>query len=173
MTADIARLDEAFFAVRLALHQRVLRIVRDGAVADELTQETYLRARRAIASTVPNNMEAFLWQTARNLALDHIRWSKVRAGVQPIDALDDRTAAIADPQPSIEEKLVHRDDLRALSEALRKLPARAQRVWILSRVEGWPYPRIAQHLGVSPNTVFNDIKMVIAVLYDLRRKDSL
>jgi RNA polymerase sigma factor (sigma-70 family) len=52
--------------------------------------------------------------------------------------------------------------LRHLHEAVAKLPQRARTVWVLSRIEKWSYPRIAEHLGVSPNTVFNDLKLAHA-----------
>lgn len=170
MDSDIARLDAAFMVSRASLLRSVVRIVRDTATAEELTQEAYLRARRALATAKPRHMEAFLWQTARNLALDHIRWKKMRAGTEPLEAAGDHTGEIADGSPSAEDRLIQKDHLRIVGNALQKLPPRAQKVWVLSRVEGWPYPRIAAHLGVSPNTVFNDIKMVMALLYDLRKR---
>ena len=170
MDSDIARLDAAFPAMRSSLFQAVLRIVRDPATAEELTQEAYVRARRAVETAKPQRMEAFLWQTARNLAFDYIRWKKVRAGTETLDAVESQGSEVADTAPSAEEQAIQKDNLRIVGEVLQKLPPRAQKVWVLIRVEGLPYPRIAAHLGVSPNTVFNDIKMVMALLYDLRTK---
>ena len=37
---------------------------------------------------------------------------------------------------------------------------------VLSRIQGWPYPKIAAHLGVSPNTVYNDIRLAMAYCLD-------
>lgn len=170
MNRDIARLDAIFPEMRAALLQSVLRVVRDAAVAEELTHDAYLRARKALQTSTPRHLEAFLWQTARNLALDHVRWKKVRGGTASFDDVVGVEQVFADPQPSAEDRAIQKDNLRMVGDALQKLPPRAQKVWILSRVEGWPYPRIAAHLGVSPNTVFNDIKMVMALLVDLRRK---
>ncbi len=170
MNRDITRLDAIFPDMREALLQSVLRVVRDGAVAEELTHDAYLRARKALETSTPRHLEAFLWQTARNLALDHMRWKKVRGGTASFDDVTGAEQGFADPQPSAEDHVIQKDNLRVVGDALQKLPPRAQKVWILSRVEGWPYPRIAAHLGVSPNTVFNDIKMVMALLMDLRRK---
>ncbi len=167
---DIARLDAIFPTMRSSLLTAVLRIVRDAAVAEELTHDAYLRARKAMEASSPRHIEAFLWQTARNLALDHVRWKKVRSGTEPLETTLAGEQPYADPQPSAEDHAIQKDHLRVVAEALQKLPPRAQQVWILSRVEGWPYPRIAAHLGVSPNTVFNDIKMVMALLVELRRK---
>jgi RNA polymerase sigma factor (sigma-70 family) len=172
MDSLIARLDLAFPGMRPNLYKAVLRIVQDRAVAEELTQEAYLRARNTVEHEAPNNIEALLWQIARNLAFDHLRWKKVRSGTSALEALRDNDARLADRKPSVEEQVIYKDELRVFTEALRKLPLRSQKAWVLSRVEGWPYPRIAEHLGVSPNTVFNDIKLAMGTLHDLRRKKS-
>lgn len=171
MDSHIARLDLAFPAMRSNLHKAVFRIVQDRALAEELTQETYLRARTMAEHEVPKNIEALLWQIARNLAFDHLRWKKVRVGTKALEALQANDISLADRQPSAEEQIIHKDELRVVTEALQKLPLRAQKAWVLNRVEGWPYPRIAEHLGVSPNTVFNDIKMAMGMLHDLRKRN--
>lgn len=170
MDSHIARLDLAYPALRPSLFKSVLRIVQDRAVAEELTQEAYLRARGAIEPGKPCQVEALLWQIAQNLAFDHLRWKKVRAGTQTLEGMNSNDAGLADRQPSAEDQVIYRDELRMVSDALSKLPIRAQKAWALNRIDGWPYPKIAEHLGVSTNTVFNDLKMVMGMLYDLRRK---
>jgi RNA polymerase sigma factor (sigma-70 family) len=170
MNSHIALLDQAFPAMRSNIYKAVLRIVQDRAVAEELTQEAYLRARSTVEHDVPKNMEALLWQIARNLAFDHLRWKKVRGGTKALDALQANDASLADCKPSAEEQVIYKDELRIVTEALHKLPLRTQKAWVLNRVEGWSYPRIAEHLGVSPNTVFNDIKTAMGMLHDLRRR---
>lgn len=170
MEPEANRLDLVFVDVQKILLRRLLRIVGDTAIAEELTQEAYLRTRRATEVSSVRNVEALLWTTARNLAFDHIRKEKIRLreGMADRDSL--AMEAIADERASIEERLIHKDQIRLVRAALEKLPPRAQKAWYLSRMDGKPYPDIAAQLGVSPNTVFNDIKMVMAVLYDVRKK---
>jgi len=139
-----------------------MRIVRDPQIAEELTQETYIRARRAIVAGQVEHIEAFLHKTARNLALDHQRRNRMRSGFERTDATETEIANVAADVPSQEAVIIQRERLRALDEALASLPERAQQVWRLSRIEKWPYPKIAMHLGVYPNTVFNDIKLALA-----------
>ncbi len=170
MDSPIARLDLAYTALRPSLLKSVLRIVQNRAVAEELTQEAYLRARGAIEPDKPCHIEALLWQIAQNLAFDHLRWKRVRTGTQTLEAMNANDAGLADRNPSAEEQIIYRDELQMVLDALSKLPIRSQKAWVLNRIEGWPYPRIAAHLGVSANTVFNDLKMVMGMLYDLRRK---
>lgn len=170
MDEEAADVNDAFLRARNSLLWSVFRIVRDKQIAEELTQESYLRARKAASSDPLVNPEAFLQQTARNLAFDYLRQRKVRSTHEASEISGDTMDMVADDQPSSEDKVIHLDRLRAYQSALAKLPKRAQQVWVLSRVEGWTYPQIAEHLGVSQNTVFNDMKHAMAHLNDFRKR---
>ena len=69
--------------------------------------------------------------------------------------------------PSIEAALIERERLRLFEAALQSLPERARRAWTLSQVSGWPYAHIAEYLGVSRNTVYNDVKLVMGHCADV------
>ncbi len=170
MTGDTQRLDEAFLGMQQSLYRAILRIVRDAGEAEELTHDAYLRARRALDQNTPGNIEGFLWQTARNLALDHLRRRKVRSLHEQSDFADADAVVVADPQPSSEDQAIQRDMVQAFNRALLTLPPRARSAWCLNRLEGLAYPEIAKRLGVSPNTVFNDMKMAMSVLLEIRNK---
>lgn len=157
-----ATLTSVFLLQRSSLRWSLMRIVRDSHVAEDLTQETYLRARQASEAGAIEHVEAFLHQTARNLALDHQRRKRMRGKVEQCDIGDLELANVAADVPSQETVVIQRERVRLLDKALAKLPARAQEVWRLSRIEKWTYPQIARHLGVSPNTVFNDVKLAVA-----------
>lgn len=159
MTATLASI---FLTKRRSLIWSVMRIVRDPLTAEDVAQETYLRARKAIESGPIEHIEAFLYQTARNLALNHQRHQAMRGRIELEDVPAAAVENAAAQQPSPEAELLHRQRLHYLNEAVAKLPPRARTVWLLSRIEKWPYPKIAEHLGVSPNTVFNDLKMAHA-----------
>jgi RNA polymerase sigma factor (sigma-70 family) len=170
MDDQAADVNDAFLRARNSLLWSVFRIVRDKQIAEELTQESYLRARKAASAGALVNAEAFLQQTARNLALDYLRQRKVRSNHEAREISGEAMDLVADDQPSAEEQVIHLDRLRAYQAALDKLPKRAQQVWVLSRVEGWSYPQIAEHLDVSPNTVFNDMKHAMAHLNEFRKR---
>lgn len=140
----------------------VTRIVGDPQTAEDVTQEAFVRVSRAVDAGSVEHVEAFLFQTARNLALNYKRSRQVRGEIERSDISESDVENIASPVPSQEADLLHRERLRLLEQAITKLPERAQRVWVLSKIEKWPYPKIAEHLGVSPNTVFNDLKMAHA-----------
>ena len=168
-----AILNAIFAAHRRSLLWTVMRIVRDPQTAEDLAQETYLRARKAVESGRVEHLEGFLHQTARNLALDHLRRRKTRAGAEVEGLGDGLLAGVSADIPSIEQALIEKQNFSAFQKALSALPKRAQAVLVLSRVEEWSNARIAEHLDVSERTVFNDLKLAMAHCRDaLARLDG-
>ena len=171
-------LTEIFLDVRQSLLWNVVRIVRDFQVAEDLTQETYIRATKAVDSGPVDNVEAFLHRTARNLALDHLRRRGTRARVEAEGLDTDHVQQIGQDIPSIEDVIIERQRLGHIAKALSGLPKRAQAVILLSRLENWSNRRIAEYLGVSERTVFNDLKMAMGhcrdalLKYDRSRSPS-
>lgn len=139
-----------------------MKIVGDPQTAEDVAQEAYLRARRAVENGSIEHIEAFLHQTARNLALDHQRHRKMRSTYEADGVSEDFIQNIPDNVPSIEAALLDRERFQALQKALGGLPQRAQTVMILSRIEEWSNRRIAEHLDISERTVFNDLKQAMA-----------
>ncbi|MFK0276141.1 RNA polymerase sigma factor [Ensifer sp. NPDC090286] len=157
-----ASFTDIFLSNRMALIRSVKRIVADPQAAEDVAQEAFVRVSRAVEGGSVEHVEAFLFQTARNLALNHKRSRQVRGEIERGDVCETDVENVASTAPSQEAELLHRERLQQLQAAMAKLPERAQRVWALSKIEKWPYPKIAEHLGVSPNTVFNDLKMAHA-----------
>ncbi|SHL58482.1 RNA polymerase sigma factor [Roseibium suaedae] len=159
-------LEEVYLRIRRSLTSRIRRIVQDPGIAEDLVQETYIRSRSAGEAGTIEHAEAYLNRTAQNLALDYKRRLKRQARVEA-RPLDDSTAeTIASNQPSLDEMLAGREDLKRLEAALSLLPERAQKVLILSRLEGWSNARIAGQLGISERTVFNDLKLALGHCHD-------
>ncbi|AWJ86010.1 RNA polymerase subunit sigma-70 (plasmid) [Azospirillum sp. TSH58] len=157
---------------RRSLFGCAMKIVRDLQVAEDLLQESYLRACKAVEKGPIDNIGAFLHRTVHNLALDHLRRCRTQERFEagPADTVE--ALRIASETPSAEERLLHRERLSCFMDALDRLPARARQVWLLNRVEGMSYPQIAAHLGVSQGTVFNDMKLAMGHFVDaMARRD--
>lgn len=154
-----ATLTDVFLSHRKSIVWSVMRIVRDQQVAEDVAQETFIRARQAMEKGPIHHLEAFLHHTARNLAIDFRRHRDLHGSIERDDVAEEDVENIAAPLPSPEAVLIQSERLRLLNEAIKKLPERAQKVWYLNRVEKMTYPEIAEQLGVSANTVFNDFKL--------------
>ena len=97
-----------------------LSIVRDHQVAEEVAQDTFVRAWRYSASYDPRRGPAAAWvlAIARNVALDHVRVKGRRRDLPAPEPLELYSELEADDDP----RRGH-DELEAVSGALRSLPA--------------------------------------------------
>ena len=154
----------AFEAEALAsldsLYRAALRLTRVPADAEDLVQETYLKAFRAAASFEPGtNLRAWLFtilhNTARNRARDRAR-DMVAVDSDVVDQATDFAPATG--QPETPETLLLRDTLAPeLQAAIDGLPeAFRQAVW-LRDVEEFSYAEIAEMLQIPIGTVMSRI----------------
>jgi RNA polymerase sigma-70 factor (ECF subfamily) len=135
---------------------------RNRADAADATQETFLRLLSAAPRTLIENPQAYLRRIARNIAFDQEQARRKRATVEcPIT---DEKAVLNIPSDALspEMEIIDRERLVLFERTLHGLPERARTVLLLSRIEGWTYPAIAQHLGVSANTIYNDVRLAMA-----------
>ena len=162
----------AFEAEALAsvdsLYRTALRLTRVPADADDLVQETLLKAFRAADRFEPgSNLRAWLFtilhNTARNRARDRAR-DMVMVDSDVIDrASDVRPHGAADTPESLLLKDTHAPELQA---AIDELPdVFRQAVW-LRDVEEFSYAEIAQMLNIPTGTVMSRISRGRRMLFD-------
>lgn len=135
------------------------RKVADRALAADLTQEAYARIYAAQASgTAINNGRALLYQTARNLAVDHHRHRSVRDDVEIAPTGDEPADALGPTGLEPEAALASQQGVLALVTIIDNLPLRCREAFMLSRFEGLTYPQIAQRMEISVKAVEQHIK---------------
>ena len=149
-----------------SLYGTALRLTRRPADAEDLVQETYLKAFRATAQFERGtNLKAWLFTILHN-TYRNLRRHDVRS---PID-VDSETVEQAADLLALEhtpEQLLTRDTLDAdLQAALDGLPdAFRQAVW-LRDVEEFSYAEIARIVGVPIGTVMSRISRGRKLLYE-------
>ena len=150
-----------FIAHRGALLNSLQKMVHNHAVAEELVQESYLRVSQAInAGNQIVNLRAFLFQTGRNLVIDHLRAQKRRSliSIESMEDFDEVGVALtSDPC----EIVTDQQQVLQLADLLQGLTERQRRSFVLNRVHGWSHAQIALELGVSESTIQKDIQMVM------------
>jgi RNA polymerase sigma-70 factor (ECF subfamily) len=125
---------------------------------DDLVQEAYVRVLRARESGGLTAPKAFLFATARNLALDRLR----RHEVSRTDSLGDFDALnVLDERECVSETVAHNQELALLTEAIQSLPARCRQILTLRKLYGLSQREIAERLGLSESTVSNQITIGI------------
>lgn len=158
-----SRFNSVFIAQRLVLLRTLQRMVDNPSTAEDLLQETYLRVTRALKERPIAHLEPFVFQTARNLALDHLRARRLREHTLLEDVPADVLHNVAAPCSSAEDAAHAEQLLQRLSSSLSRLSERQQRIFILSRLHGASYLEIADTLEVSASTVQKELKLIMAI----------
>jgi RNA polymerase sigma-70 factor (ECF subfamily) len=150
-----------------SLYRTALRITHRPADAEDLVQDTYLKAFRAADSFRPGtNLRAWLFtilhNTARNRARDRAR---DHVSVDS-DAVDRAIETSAEPGATPESILLAGTLAPELQAAIDALPeAFREAVW-LRDVEEFSYAEIASMLGVPAGTVMSRISRGRRLLFD-------
>lgn len=158
-----ARFNTIFQQQRPCLLRTLQRMVCSVSTAEDLIQDTYLRVARALAQRPVEHLEPFIYQTARNLARDHLRGCKLRARTLVEGVGNDVLHNVPAPAMSPERATHAERSLRQLSRSLAGLTARQQRIFVLNRLHDCSYQEIARQLQVSASTVQKELKLITAL----------
>ncbi|QLL12023.1 RNA polymerase sigma factor [Pseudomonas chlororaphis] len=158
-----SRFNHVFLTQRVSLLRTLDRMVNNPSTAEDLLQETYLRVTRALSERAIDHLEPFVFQTARNLALDHLRARRIQARTLLEDVPLDVVESVAAPLSSAEDAAHAEQLLERLNMSLAQLSRRQQQIFILSRLHGHSYLEIAQKLEVSQSTVQKELKLIMAI----------
>ncbi len=131
--------------------------VRCAETAADLTQETYLRIAHHPDAGNIENMRAYLFRIANNLALDYLR-SRTRHCQHDAGPV---TEDIICRQPEPDTALSERQQLEFLEQIIYELPPKCRAVFLMSRVEGKSYTEISNELGISPRTVESHMRKAL------------
>lgn len=137
------------------LRNYVARLLGGSPEADDITNEAFSRVFAASSVERPVPPKAYLFSAAHNLAMNHHRRQKVRAGLQ---SLDEAHEAVADGRPDAEQILIARQRLQLLWEAIDHLPPRTRQVFVMRKIERLRNVEIAKRLGISVSAVEKHIR---------------
>ncbi len=128
-----------------------LRIVRRHDVADDVAQESFIRAWRALASfDLARPFGPWICRIAANLAVNHVRSPRAREEGLP-EGHDEQPSPAADAL----EGVLDAEARAVLGRALLALPAEQRAVFVLRVHEELSYKEIAETLELSIGTVMS------------------
>ena len=167
-----------------ALYRTALRMTRSEADAEDLVQETYIRAFRFRDQfTLGTNMKAWLFRILTNTCINTYRRKTAQPEVTDLDGIDefslyrrmaDDRAASASPDP--EAELLNSVVDTEVTDALEELPEKF-RTTVLLDVEGFSYTEIAEMLAIPIGTVMSRLhrgrKFLQQRLYDVARERGI
>jgi RNA polymerase sigma factor (sigma-70 family) len=156
-------LNDLFIVQRSTLLRILQRIVDHPATAEDLLHETWLRVDRVLRERPIDYLEPFVFKTARNLALDHLRTRQNHARTVINDMPVAELHNISSCATLVEDETHAARLLTVLGQHIANLSPRQQRIFSLNRLQGCSYLDIAQQLGISASTVQKELKLIMAI----------
>jgi RNA polymerase sigma-70 factor (ECF subfamily) len=165
LLARLRRGDESAFDDLVRLYRRdvyrlAYRLTGDPGEADDLAQETFLRAYQAIGGFRGEAaLRTWLMRIAGNLGINVIQSARVSRR----DLVDVEAAAPPAP-PVAESGMLEREKMKALGPAIDALPPRQRATLILRVTGGLKFKEIAAAMGCTTGTAKANFFHAVAAL---------
>ena len=161
--ADQARFAELAMGHMGSLYSAALRMTRNPSDAEDLVQETYLKAYRSFGTFQDGtNLKAWLYKILTNTFINSYRARKRRPEQTELDEVEDlylyrRLGGLeaAAAGRSAEDEVLDSFTDTEVKEALESLPETFRMSVLLADVEGFSYKEIAEILDVPIGTVMS------------------
>jgi RNA polymerase sigma-70 factor (ECF subfamily) len=137
--ADTSRVERLYLAYQPQVLGYLTRMLGQRQTAQDLTQETFLRAARAPGPDQEPHQRAWIFRIARNLALNHIRDTSRHLALTP-------NAPQANTRATNDTALI-------VNEALGKLASVDREVFVLRESAGLSYDEIAATCEITTDAV--------------------
>jgi RNA polymerase sigma-70 factor (ECF subfamily) len=160
--------DQATFADQAmefmpALYAAAMRMTRNAADAEDLVQETYLKAYRGFGGFQEGtNLKAWLYRILTNTFINQYRSKKRRPDETDLDEVEDlylyrRLGGLEAAQAgrSAEDELMDYFTDAEVKDAIEALPDQFRMAVLLADVEGFAYKEIAEILDIPIGTVMS------------------
>jgi len=161
--ADQARFAELAMPFMDSLYAGAMRMTRNAADAEDLVQETYLRAFRGFGGFEEGtNLKAWLYRILTNTFINRYRQQKRRPEESDIEDIEDfylyrRLGGLDEARisKSAEDTMLELFTDDEVKEALESLPETFRMAVLLADVEGFAYKEIAEILDIPIGTVMS------------------
>ena len=172
------RFEEEALELADQVYRVARRLVGTREEAEELVQETYVRAFRSWSSYTPGtNMRAWLFRILTNLNLDRGRKIQRTPDLQPLEEGDyflaNKLAAAEGEQALDQERVVEKLSQDNVVEALSELPHDFRDVVVLVDIGEFSYADAAQILDVPMGTVMSRLHRGRRILKQKLAEESL
>jgi RNA polymerase sigma-70 factor (ECF subfamily) len=131
------------------------RMVRNQAIAEELAQEVFLRVYRSRQSyRAEAKFTTWLYRIATNLAVNYARDHRHERAAQSVylDEPDEESGTrpdVADDEPSVEQRLLRKERMKAIQAHVMALPERQRMAVLMHKYQELDYREIGEVLKLS------------------------
>ncbi len=151
-------LNESIERLRRPLMAFFVRRVGNISDAEDLTQETLIRASHAIDPERFETIDGYVFQIAANLIRDRARRAKVRERHHDSLKYREELRVVSTPEDVLDTEF----RLHSLQQALDALPERTRQVFLLRRLENVSYKEMSEMMGISVSALEKHMTRAIA-----------
>ncbi len=149
-TTGQADMESLYRRLRSSLMRYSSRYFKRPQEIEDVVQEAFVRVIEAQTNRKIQVTDSYLYRTTRNLALNTLDKSENKLTDTVGDLL---SQSVLLESASLEEQFESRQRFELFCRAVRQLPVKCQRVFILRRVYGLSQKEIAERMGISVKTV--------------------
>jgi RNA polymerase sigma-70 factor, ECF subfamily len=141
-----------FESYRDPIRRYILRIIRDSAEADDLTQETFLRVyERGDSLRDPHAIVGWLYRIATNVCVDRLRSRRPEVSLDGTE--ESHAYSPSSTTPSVVDMAERQETSRCVQRCLEYLPESYRAVLLLYEGNSLTAAEIATLLGLKLTTV--------------------
>lgn len=143
-------LSGTFITYRIQLRSAAQKILGTRELAEEVTEEAYLKVTELAGAFVVKKPSAYCFQVVRNLAIDYRRRRSLESH---LFANEEGSVHVPASRGTPEQLAISRQNLQIIDKVLDSLPARTRHAFEMYRLSGLTQRDIAKRLGVSATLV--------------------
>lgn len=139
------------------IYNLILGRIKNTETAKDLTQETFLKAFRAI-NTFRSDAAFYSWlyRIAENVCIDHFRKQKIEHNIEPLHTDDEHLVTENHPSPC--QEIARRELREHLRFAIQQLSPARKQVFCLYYQKELPIKTIATRLNKSEGTIKSHLR---------------
>lgn len=142
---DAEAFGELYFRYRPRVYRFALKLLRDADLAEDIVQETFLKARNAIKNlNQSSSLLSWLLTITRNEVYGHLRKSRSNGEVSDEDVWESETPI---------DEVVGKETVEIVQSMIAQLKPDYREVILLREYEQMPYAEIARVIGDTESAV--------------------
>ena len=163
---DLEAFNQIVRRYQLRVYNLAARILGDRTAAEDVAQDTFVSAYKALARFRGGSLRAWLLRIASNQCYDRLRSAKRRPEQSLDEALESPGFHVPSRDPSPEQQAISRELHDHVQRAILGLPFDQRNTIMLVDVQGLSYEEAAEAMDVSMGTVKSRLSRARAAVRD-------
>lgn len=158
---DVLAFDQVYELYSHKLYSFVFKILKNEADADDIVQEVFVKIWESRYKLDDHKLlSSYIFTIAYNHSIDLIR-KRINSN-KYLEHL--KNSSILYSTPNSISELEFNELNTQVKKLIANLPERQKQVYLLHKEKGLTYPEIAEHMGISKNTVENHMAKALKYL---------